>query len=177
MSKQSRVSNAAEHELPFFPFAYDEALIGYAVRGTENGLYYTSCYGYQALKAVLNRKTNSPEESYKEYSKLIASRKYPECPLIVSRWNHTILWNKILHGNFPRWAHLDKAIIGLGFEQWRESGIVYNAQLCVELLKRDQATLETNPMKVSAELYGRLNTEIIPVCLGEKSPWFITNVK
>lgn len=177
MSKQSRVSDLAEHELPFFPFAYDDALIGYAVRSTEEGLYYTSCYGYQAIKAILNKRTSSPEESYREYSKLIASRKYPECPLIVSRWNHKALWDKILHNKFPRWEHLDKAIIGLGFEQWRNSGIVYNTNLCVELLKRDQATLETNPMKVSAELYGRLNTEIIPVWLGENSPWFVTNVK
>lgn len=177
MSRQSRIQEMAGTDLPFFPFKWDGALIGYAVRGTVEGLYYTSCYGYQALKTIIAKQTSSPEEAYKTYGKLIFSCNAPDYPLVVTRYNSRSLWKMITAKEFPRWEHLDKAIIGLGTEGWNDSGIVYNRQLCLDIMRRDQATAETNPMKITAELATRLDTEIIPTNLGDKSPWFITHVK
>lgn len=176
MPDPSKVMELAECELKFLHPDWNSALLGFAERGTEEGRYVLPCYGYQALKAIASQKTSNPEEIYK----LITGAIYDapkEKPLIVTRYNHKALWRQVRLYKYPRWQYLDKAIIGLGREGWENSGLVYNKALCCDILVGNQSTLETNPMVLKANARKTLDETIIPVSLGDYSPWFVTQIK
>lgn len=156
---------------------WDDALMGYVERAPDGDRGVTSCYGYQALKSMTNKKAKSPEEAYKMFSNLVYNTPKYNKPLIVSRLTRKALWDKIMKESLPRWEHLDKAIIGLGYAGWKLSGVVYNKNLCLELLRRDQSVNETNPMKIESSLREWLEESVIPISLGKHTPWFLTPVK
>ena len=66
---------------------------------------------------------------------------------------------------------------GIEYEKIIILGVVYNKILCSDLLQANQSTNNSNSSQDSAQATALLEEHIIPLDLGEYTPWFLTPVK
>lgn len=175
MLKREKITDMANGaDLEFLEDSWDNALIGLAESGAP-GRAVLPCYGYQALKAILKDRGCNPAEMYARLQQLINSIEY-EKPLFLTKYKKKELWQIICAKNFPRWDSLDHAIIGLGKTGWDDRGVVYSKPLAVTTIMNNQSSTSENKLLETGETLRFLEAHIIPVCLGEYTPWFVTPI-
>lgn len=174
MLKREQIALQVNSSLSFLDDKWDQALIGYAESGAP-GRHVLPCYGYQVLKTILRDKGMSPVQMYHHINTLVNSISGDK-PLMLTKYNRSSLWKTIKDKNYPRWDLLDKAIIGLGSTGWDQRGIVYSKPLCIDLLAASQTSTNQIELLDTAATITQLETSIIPICLGEYTPWFVTPV-
>lgn len=166
--KRERIDDLAEKALQYADDKWDKALLGYV---EDHSGTIMPCYGYQALK-VLSKKYNSDYASAFSAVNNLAS----EGHFILHRLNERVLWETIKAHNTPRWASLDKAILGLGKSGWTDAGVVYNRALCINIFSSMQAVSSGSAMDNYTQAINFIDNCIIPVAIGDPSPWYLTSV-
>lgn len=174
MLKREKITDIAEADLVFLDDTWDQALLGFAESGVK-GRSILPCYGYQAFKAILRERGESPANIYLKIQHLINGMPM-EKPLVVTKFNRKELWNIIRAKNYPRWEQLDQAIIGLGKLGWVDKGIVYSKPLCITTMMNNQSTRDLNTMREIGHIATLIDSSIIPVSLGRYTPWFVTPI-
>lgn len=177
MSLQKRIQEIAGCDLTFLDSFWDPALLGYVERGCGQRMHKKACYGYQSMKALLKSKHMSPQQLYAYINNQFNAFSFKETPLVLTRYKRVPLWDRIRENNYPTWELMNKAILGLGTVGWTCTGVVYNKILCSDLLQANQSTNNSNSSQDSAQATALLEEHIIPLDLGEHTPWFLTPVK
>lgn len=177
MSLQKRIQEIAECDLTFLDSFWDPALLGFVERGNGQQRHKKACYGYQGMKALLKSKHMTPEQMYAHINNQFNSFSFKETPLVLKRYKRIPLWDLIRENNYPLWESMNKAILGLGFIGWQCTGVVYNKILCSDIVQANQSTNNDNVLLDSAQATALLEDHIIPLDLGEHTPWFLTPVK
>lgn len=175
-TKQDRIiAECPEIKLEFFDSQWDSALIGYAERGGP-GRYVLPVYGYQAMKALLKEKESNSKKIYALLHKTLSDPMPGRRPLVLTSCGGKALWKRISNMAYPRWEHLDKAIIGIGGSGFSQNGVCYNKSKCIEELRRITTPICENEIQEWLRLNKLIET-IVHSSLGENTPWFITSVK
>lgn len=174
MLRREKITEQVQADLKFLPDKWDRALLGYVERGGP-GRHVLPCYGYQAAKAILKGIGYTPQAMYPTWNKTVSSMRGNK-PLTLYKYNNRELWKRITEGRLPRWELLDTAIIGLGQLGWEQKGLVYNKATCVDLFVKSQTSTRSD-MLATVDAITRLETNNIPVSLGEYTPWYLTPVQ
>lgn len=177
MHRQNRVTEAADCDLQFLPKEWDAAIIGFAERGGSKTRHVKACYGYQAMKAVLKERKLSPAQVYAHIQKVFNDYGDVTKPLLVTRMKRRPLWDAIRKNKYPIWELLNKAVIGLGYDGWNCTGVVYSKPVSATILQTKQSTNNNNQLTDLAQAYELLDNSIIPLDLGSFTPWFVTPVQ
>lgn len=177
MHRKIRINEIAGAELQFLPSEWDAALIGFAERGGSKTRHVKACYGYQAMKAVLKERKLSPEQVYARIQKVFNASSDINRPLLVMRMKRRPLWETIRRNKYPTWELLNKAIIGLGYDGWNCTGIVYSKPVSAGIIQSKQSTNNNDQLTDLAQAYELLDESLIPLDLGHATPWFVTPVQ
>ena len=129
------------------------------------------------MKALLKDKKYEPKQIYALLYKTLSTPTLGKRPLIVTKYNHKTLWKKIKDEAYPRWEHLDGAIIGLGSTNFGSQGVCYLKNHCIEILKNISSASSEDQWRNFLDMSYKVDNTIIPASLGEKSPWFVTHIK
>lgn len=171
MTKADRVRDLVTAPLEFLDVKWDKALLGFAEKITDTGKIVKPCYGYQALKALLKHKHYI--DAYGELRRLISNREV----VILHKINTKSLWSSIYDSKFPRWELLDSAILGLIYSGWECCGICYNKMTVINCLTENHALKEQSEFQQEVHSTTMLESSILPLYLGEYSPWYLTPIQ
>lgn len=156
---------------------WNDTLIGYAIRGGYKDIVIP-VYGYQAIKALLKDKGFPPAQAYSLIHLLFTNKLDCEYqPAILYRYTSKPLWQKINNEAYPRWEYLDRAIVGLISTLDGDKGIAYSKTLCVEILQNTSSSISNNYWENYLANNYKLENTVINLSLGDKSPFFITQIK
>lgn len=176
MLKREKIKELVSVDMQFLDDKVDSALLGYAERSGRNK-YILPCYGYQAIKAILRRDGAYGAGLYSKMQLLFSNMRSDDMPAVLYKMQHDELWKTINSKNLPRWDGLDVAIIGLGKIGWHKpTGVMYSVPLCVHCLSAN-STDGSNGSNSTMNAMRKLTENIIPVSLGNYTPWFLTPVK
>lgn len=176
MLKREKIAELVSVDMTFLDDKMDSALLGYVERSGRNK-YILPCYGYQAIKAILRRDGAYGADLYAEMRLLFSKIHSWSMPAVLFKMKHDELWKTINSRKLPRWDGLDAAIVGLGkIGDHRPVGVMYNVPLCVHCLSMN-STDGSNGSNSTINAMRKLTENIIPVSLGDYTPWFLTPVK
>lgn len=167
-SVRNRIDEFAEKSLTYADRKWDKALLGFAENYKGEIL---PCYGYQALKVLATTKHNS-KDSYKAVTSLIN-----DGHLILSKLAGKEMWACIQENLIPRWDMLDSAILGIGQRGWGNMSVVYNRALCTQALADIQSVSTDSKLSASSQALMFFDTCLVPVQMGNHSPWYLTVIK
>lgn len=176
MHKKSRILEIASCDLNFLPNEFDEAILGIAEQGSSNNGNIRVCYGYQAIKSILGSNKITPLEIYARIHYLFSNISDSLPPIILMKFKRKPLWNIITNNRFPIWESLNKAILGLCYDKWEYTGVIYNKQTCINIIDSKQITASNDPLDGTLQALNLVENDIIPVHLGKNSPWFLTKI-
>lgn len=180
MTKREKIENSLPSGVSLSKYylddSLDKALLGYVERGGGSN-YLLPCYGYQAIKAVLKEQNYSGAEMYEKMKELIPYSDNVALPLILTKYKKEDLWAKIRSLKLNRWEGLNSAIIGLGTIGYRNTGVVYNKVLCVEVLEDTSSGLSSNESDDVISSIRKLEENLVPVDVGKYTPWYLTPIK
>lgn len=177
MSLQKRIQDLAGCDLSFLDPYWDAALLGFVERGNGALRHVRACYGYQSMKALLKDKYMTPQQLYAMINKQFNDFNLKNAPVILTRYKRVPLWDHIRENNYPVWESFNKAILGLGYIGWNCTGVIYNKLLCTDILQTNQSTNNDSALMDNAHAITHIEEHIIPLDLGEFTPWFLTPVK
>lgn len=178
MHKQKRVNETAGADLTYLPRDWDSALLGFVERGGSKNRHVHACYGYQAMKAVLLKERKlTPEQVYAHIKQVTNSLHGPDIPIILTRMKRQPMWDAIRRNKYPTWEYMNRAILGLGYAGWKCTGVVYSKSLCASILQEQQSTNNDNELQDYAQALTTIEDTLVPLDLGEFTPWFLTCVQ
>ena len=171
MLRREKINEITNLSEGFLSDRWDNALLGYAEHATEGSMITVPCYGYQALKAILQYK--SPEQVYRELNTILSN----PYAFVVHKLNNKQLWKLIYELKLPRWELLDNSIVGLLYNRCSIAGVCFNKATISNTINDTHAMTEDTIFKQAAHTSVMLETNIIPVYLGEQSPWYLTPIQ
>lgn len=171
MTKSARAQEIAETPLIFLDKKWDKALLGFAEKITNKGKVVKACYGYQALKALLQHKHHT--EIYGELRRITNNKDI----IVLHKMSVKALWNTIYDSKFPRWELLDSAVIGLVYHGWACDGVCYSKTAAINCITENHALKEQSEFQQEVHSTTMLESSILPLYLGENSPWYLTPIQ
>jgi hypothetical protein len=87
------------------------------------------------------------------------------------------MWNVIYDLKLPRWELMDAAIIGVMYHRNSIAGVCFNKIACDDIIRDTHAMTEDAIFKQAAHRSVMLENNILPIYLGENSPWYLTPIQ
>lgn len=171
MLRREKISDVINLSVGFLPDKWDSAILGFAEQATPSGMKVVPCYGYQALKAVLQYKPSA--DMYRAVQQAIND---PDVHIVHKLSKHH-MWNVIYDLKLPRWELMDAAIIGVMYHRNSIAGVCFNKITCDDIIKDTHAMTEDAIFKQAAHRSVMLENNILPIYLGENSPWYLTPIQ
>lgn len=164
--KKDVIQTIADPECSYMEDRWDSALLGFVeMAAGKDEIKTVPCYGYQAMKVLL--KDKHYPTIYNDVRRAINTYD----GLILHKLNSQSMWNHILASKFPRWEHLDKAVIGVLYRGWTPVGVCYNKPMCESIIEDTHAAV-VNPNNKAYTILASL----IPLYLGDHTPGYLTPI-